>query len=171
MTYNPSEDFSALYMSGNNETIPRFAATTALTIPTSGNCYATRFTPVTGGTKAWTANVAAGTTGSGVTMYAGVWDTSGTLLYQSASITLQSIGGSTAAFSSFTWTAGTAYYVGFGVRWTTTAPSLAGVTLPGNIIFNSPIMAIPQNTTTWTSTLPALNTLGTTTFVPWVALT
>ena len=123
-----------------------------------------------GGTKTWTANIASTAVGSGVTVYAGIWDTSGALLAQSASITLQGIGGSTAAFPSTNLTAGTVYYVGFGARWTATAPALVGVTLPGNVIFQSPIMSIPQSTTTWTTTLPSLNTIGSTTFVPWVAL-
>jgi hypothetical protein len=162
---------------GDNCTIPRHIAATSFTATASGSVYGCRLYCITGGTKTWSYRFATTAAGSGIVLRVGVWNGStGAIIAQSADITSVSTSAinSGSFSSSFTLTAGTQYYFGIGVRWSTTAPTIQGIS--GNAILNSIIgadsgQALSWAATGWTvaaSTLPTLNFANSQGFLPWI---
>lgn len=141
--------------------------------------------PVTA-TKTWNFRFSVSALGSGVSIKVGVWSSSGdgsfntTLLGSTGIITPSSISAlTTGAFSSsFTLTAGTAYYVGMGVTWSTTAPTIRGfgsttantAALPSHILVLTPIMTSSGSWAASGNTLPVTNLLNNQQFIPWIEL-
>ena len=141
--------------------------------------------PVTA-TKTWNCRFSVSALGSGVSIKVGVWSSSGdgsfntTLLGSTGIITPSSISAlTTGAFSSsFTLTAGTAYYVGMGVTWSTTAPTIRGfgsttantAALPSHILVLTPIMTSSGSWAASGNALPVTNLLNNQQFIPWIEL-
>jgi hypothetical protein len=153
---------------------------------TSNNVFSGRtVSPVTA-TKTWNCRFSASALGSGVSIKVGVWSTSvdgsfnTTLIGSTGIITPSSITAlTTGAFSSsFTLTAGTSYFVGMGVTWSTTAPTIRGfgsttantAALPSHILVLTPVMAASGSWAASGNALPVVNVLNNQQFIPWIEL-